>query len=181
MSRIGRQPVAIPQGVDVKVGKGVIQVKGPKGALDVALLPGIDAKVDGDEVNLTRTNEENRTRAFHGLARALLANATTGVSKGWTKELEIVGIGYRAEKQGDAVVFNLGYSHPVDFPVPDGITIDVDAKANRVTVGGIDRQRVGQVAAEIRALRPPEPYKGKGIRYAGERVRTKAGKQGAAS
>jgi large subunit ribosomal protein L6 len=103
------------------------------------------------------------------------------VSAGWTKELEIVGIGYRAEKQGDSVVFNLGYSHPIDFPVPDGITIDVDAKANRVTVGGIDRQRVGQVAAEIRALRPPEPYKGKGIRYAGERVRTKAGKQGATS
>jgi large subunit ribosomal protein L6 len=113
------------------------------------------------------------------LVRALLANATTGVSDGWKKELEIVGIGYRAEKKGQAVVFNLGHSHPINFEIPEEIDIEVDSKANRVTVTGIDRQRVGQVAAEIRALRPPEPYKGKGVRYADERVRTKAGKQGA--
>jgi large subunit ribosomal protein L6 len=179
MSRIGKMPVQIPKGVDINVDGRVIRVKGPKGALTVDLLPGVDAAIDDGNVNLTRENEERETRSFHGLIRALLANAATGVSEGWTKELDIVGIGYRAEKKGQSVVFNLGHSHPIDFAIPEGIDIDVDGKANRVTVKGIDRQRVGQVAAEIRALRPPEPYKGKGVRYSDERVRTKAGKQGA--
>ena len=179
MSRIGRKPIPIPSGVDVKIDAGVVRVKGPKGALQVDLMPGIEAEVADGAITLTRANEERQTRAYHGLNRALLANATTGVSDGWRKELEIIGIGYRAERKGAEVVFNLGYSHPIEFPVPDGIDIEVDAKANKVAVTGIDRQRVGQVAADIRSLRAPEPYKGKGIRYAGERVRTKAGKQGA--
>ena len=179
MSRIGKLPVAVPKGVDVKVSDQVITVKGPKGQLEVGLLPGVSAAVEDGSLNITRANDEPQTRSHHGLIRALLANAATGVSKGWSKQLEIVGIGYRAESKGKSVVFNIGYSHPIDFAVPDGIEIDVDAKANTVTVKGIDRQQVGQVAADIRGLRPPEPYKGKGIRYAGERVRTKAGKQGA--
>lgn len=179
MSRIGRKPIPIPSGVDVAVDSGVVRVKGPKGALQVDLMPGIEAEVADGAITLTRANEERQTRAYHGLNRALLANATTGVSEGWRKELEIIGIGYRAERKGSEVLFNLGYSHPIEFPVPEGIDIEVDAKANKVAITGIDKQRVGQVAADIRSLRAPEPYKGKGIRYAGERVRTKAGKQGA--
>ena len=179
MSRIGKMPIQVPKGVDVKIDGRSVRVKGPKGALSVNLLPGLDAAIEEGELKVTRQNEEAQTRSFHGLIRSLLANATTGVSDGWTKELDIVGIGYRAEKQGNDVVFNLGYSHPINFAVPDGIEIDVDAKTNRVTVKGIDRQQVGQIAAEIRALRPPEPYKGKGVRYSTEKVRTKAGKQGA--
>jgi len=179
MSRIGEKPIPIPKGVDFKLSDESVEVKGPKGSLTVKVLPGVGVAVEDGSVVLSRSNEERQTRAFHGLNRALLANAATGVSEGWKKDLEIVGIGYRAEKQGEAVVFNLGYSHPINFAIPDGIEIEVDAKANRVSVSGIDRQQVGQVAAEIRGLRPPEPYKGKGVRYVGERVRTKAGKQGA--
>ncbi len=145
------------------------------------MMDGITAEVADGDITLARTDEENRTRAFHGLSRALLANAVTGVSEGWSKALEIIGIGYRAERQGNAVVFSLGYSHPINFEIPDGIDIEVDAKANRITVHGRDRQQVGQVAAEIRGLRPPEPYKGKGVRYLGEQIRTKAGKQGASA
>ena len=179
MSRIGRLPVSVPKGVDVKISGQAITVKGPKGQLQVDLLPGVSAAVEDGNVNITRGDDAPQTRSYHGLVRALLANATTGVSEGWSKQLEIVGIGYRAESKGKSVIFNVGYSHPIDFAVPDGIEIEVDAKANTVTVKGIDRRQVGQVAADIRGLRPPEPYKGKGIRYVGERVRTKAGKQGA--
>jgi large subunit ribosomal protein L6 len=179
MSRIGKKPVPLPKGVEISVGNGIVQVKGSKGSLQVDLLPGVDAAVEGAELKITRENDEHKTVAFHGLVRALLANAVTGVSEGWKKELEIVGIGYRAERKESSVLFNLGYSHPIDFAIPEGIDIQVDTKANRVTVAGIDRQKVGQVAANIRGLRAPEPYKGKGIRYAGERIRMKAGKQGA--
>jgi large subunit ribosomal protein L6 len=179
MSRIGKQPVAVPKGVDISIANDVVTVKGPKGQLQVKLLPGVSAAVKDGSINITRANDERETRSFHGLLRALLANATTGVTEGWSKELEIVGIGYRAESQGKSVIFSLGYSHPIDFAVPDGIEIEVDGKANKITVKGIDRQQVGQIAAEIRGLRPPEPYKGKGVRYSDERVRTKAGKQGA--
>jgi large subunit ribosomal protein L6 len=179
MSRIGRKPITIPKGVEVKVSKGVVQIKGAKGALEVKLMPGIDATLKDGNLSLTLDSEERQLRAFHGMNRALVANAVTGVSEGWQKQLEIVGIGYRAESKGESVIFNLGYSHPIDFPVPDGISIEVDSKANRMTVTGIDRQKVGQVAADIRRLRAPEPYKGKGIRYVGERIRRKAGKQGA--
>jgi large subunit ribosomal protein L6 len=179
MSRIGKKPIEIPQGVEVKIDGNLVRVKGPKGALDVPLMNGISGEIADGSLTLSRTGDEREIRAFHGLARALVFNAVTGVSTGWTKALDIIGIGYRAEKQGQAVVFNLGYSHPINFEIPQGIDIEVDSKANRVTVHGIDRQQVGQVAAEIRRLRPPEPYKGKGVRYADERVRTKAGKQGA--
>jgi len=179
MSRIGRKPIQIPSGVEVSVAGRDVRVKGPKGTLTVGLLPGVNAAVADGALNLTRDDDERHTRSYHGLLRALLANAVTGVANGWTKELEIVGIGYRAEKRDGSVVFNLGHSHPIDFAVPAGIDIDVDAKANRLVVRGIDRQQVGQVAADIRALRPPEPYKGKGVRYLGEKIRSKAGKQGA--
>jgi len=179
MSRIGKQPVPVPKGVDVQIAGDLISVKGPKGQLQVKLLPGISAGIEDGTINVTRADDQGQTRSYHGLVRALLANATTGVSEGWSKELEIVGIGYRAESQGKTVTFNLGYSHPINFAVPEGIEVEVDAKANKVMVKGFDRQQVGQIAAEIRALRPPEPYKGKGIRYSDERVRTKAGKRGA--
>jgi large subunit ribosomal protein L6 len=179
MSRIGKQPISLPQGVNAQISGEVVSIKGPKGQLQVDVLPGVTVAVEDGTLNVTRADDEPQTRSFHGLVRALLANATTGVSEGWAKQLEIVGIGYRAESKGKNVIFNVGFSHPIDFEVPDGIEIDVDAKANLVTVKGIDRQQVGQIAAEIRGLRPPEPYKGKGIRYADERVRTKAGKQGA--
>ena len=179
MSRIGKLPIPIPSGVEVTIDGREVEVKGPKGALKIKVLPGISVAVEDGQIVVTRSSDERPARAFHGLNRALLANAATGVSEGWQKQLDIVGIGYRADKKGNEVVFNLGHSHPINFPIPEGIEIDVDSKTNRVTVQGIDRQRVGQVAAEIRGLRPPEPYKGKGVRYADERVRTKAGKQGA--
>jgi large subunit ribosomal protein L6 len=179
MSRIGRQPIAIPDGVTVAIGDAGVEIKGPRGALSVTTLPGITVAVQDGSIVLTRSSDERQLRAYHGLNRALLANATTGVSEGWRKQLEIVGIGYRAEKKSGSVLFSLGHSHPIDYTLPEGIDVEVDAKANRVTVIGNDRQQVGQVAAEIRGLRPPEPYKGKGVRYVGERVRSKAGKQGA--
>ena len=177
MSRIGKMPIPIPSGVEVTVGGRVVDVKGPKGALKIDMLPGISVVVEDGEIVLSRSSDERQTRAYHGLNRALVANATAGVSEGWQKQLEIVGIGYRADKQGNVVVFNLGHSHPINFAIPDGIEIDVDSKANKVTVKGIDRQRVGQVAAEIRAYRPPEPYKGKGVRYADEQVLRKEAKK----
>ena len=179
MSRIGKQPIPVPKGVEFTISGETVKIKGPKGLLQVDLLPGISAAMEDGSLNITRANDEPKSRSFHGLVRALIANAATGVSEGWVKKLEIVGIGYRAESKGKIVTFNLGYSHQIDFPVPDGIEIEVDGKANLLTVKGFDRQQVGQIAAEIRALRPPEPYKGKGIRYADERIRTKAGKQGA--
>jgi large subunit ribosomal protein L6 len=172
-------PVPVPKGVEISITGEAVRVKGPKGQLQVGLLPGISAVVEDGELKVARADEERQTRSYHGLVRALLSNAALGVSQGWSKDLEIVGIGYRAESKGRSVLFNLGYSHPIDFALPEGIDVDVDAKANKVTVRGIDRQQVGQIAADIRSLRPPEPYKGKGIRYATERVRTKAGKQGA--
>ena len=179
MSRIGKKPIEIPKGVEIKVDGQQVHVNGPKGALEVTLMKGISGELADGNLSLNRANDEREIRAFHGLARSLVANAVTGVSEGWSKSLDIIGIGYRAEKQGNAVVFSLGHSHPINFEIPQGIDIEVDAKANRVTVLGIDRQQVGQIAAEIRRLRPPEPYKGKGVRYTDERVRTKAGKQGA--
>ncbi len=178
MSRIGRKPVAIPKGVDCHVGNGVVQVKGPRGSMLISLLPGIGANVEGGSLSLSRTSEDAKTRAFHGLNRVLIANATVGVSEGWRKQLEIIGIGYRAERDKDVVVFSLGYSHQIRFAIPEGIDIEVDTKANKLVVIGNDRQRVGQVAADIRGLRPPEPYKGKGIRYTGEHIRMKVGKKG---
>ena len=178
MSRIGRLPVKLPQGVNLTVSRSEVQVKGPKGALATPLPSGIACKVEGAEAQLTRRNDERQQRALHGLARALLANAVKGVSTGWTRDLDIQGIGYRAIVQGRNIEFALGYSHPITFPIPEGITVTVE-KQTRVSVSGVDRQKVGQVAAEIRSLRPPEPYKGKGIRYMDEVIKKKVGKTGA--
>ena len=179
MSRIGRLPVTLPKGVTVAVGADAIQVKGPKGAIASPLPPGISCAVDAGKAVFKRSRELKRDKALHGLARALLANAVKGVSEGFSRELEIQGIGYKAQMQGKNLEMSLGFSHAVVFPVPDGVTIAVDPKQMRITISGIDRQRVGQVAANIRGIKPPEPYKGKGIRYAGEHVRRKVGKTGA--
>jgi len=178
MSRIGKLPVKLPQGVQLTVGKSEVGVKGPKGTVTTPLPGGITCKVEGSEAQLARRNDERQQRALHGLARALLANAVKGVSTGWTRDLDIQGIGYRATVQGKNVEFALGYSHPITFPIPEGISVTVE-KQTRVSVSGVDRQKVGQVAAEIRSLRPPEPYKGKGIRYLDEVIKKKVGKTGA--
>ncbi|MFQ5701656.1 MAG: 50S ribosomal protein L6 [Acidobacteriota bacterium] len=178
MSRIGRLPVKIPDGVTVTVEKSRIHVKGPKGDLTTLRPDGIDCKVDKGQAVLTRGSDARRQRALHGLTRALLANAVAGVTSGWKQQLEIQGIGYRAAVKGKQVEFALGFSHPVIYSIPDGVTIEVQ-RNTQIAISGVDRQRVGQAAAEIRALKPPEPYKGKGIRYAGEVVRKKVGKTGA--
>ena len=176
MSRIGKKEIPLPKGVDVKQDGNAVTVKGPKGSLTTQLVTGIGVKVEGNVVTFTRADEEKRTRAFHGLVRALVANNVRGVSEGFKRELDIIGVGYRAEVKGREVVFALGYSHPVRFPIPEGIDIAIDAKTGHVTVTGIDKQKVGQVAAEIRSLREPDPYKGKGIKYSDEIIRRKAGK-----
>lgn len=176
MSRIGKKEIPLPNGVEVLYTADAITVKGPKGTLSTVLIPGIAVAVENNVVKFERQNEEGRTRAFHGLMRALVANNVKGVSEGFKRELDIIGVGYRAEVKGKEVVFQLGYSHPVRFAIPDGIDIVVEAKTGHVTITGIDKQKVGQTAAEIRSLREPDPYKGKGIKYSDEVVRRKAGK-----
>ena len=176
MSRIGKKEIPLPKGVEVRQDGEAITVKGPKGTLSTAMVPGISVKVENNVVQFTRGDEEGRTRAFHGLMRALVANNVKGVSEGFKRELDIIGVGYRAEVKGREVVFALGYSHPVRFPIPEGIEIAIDAKTNHITITGIDKQKVGQTAAEIRSLREPDPYKGKGIKYSDEVIRRKAGK-----
>jgi large subunit ribosomal protein L6 len=176
MSRIGKKEIALPKGVEVKQQGQAVLVKGPKGSLTTDLVEGIGVKVENNVVKFTRSDEEKRTRAFHGMVRALVANNVLGVTQGFKKELDIIGVGYRAEVKGKEVVFQLGYSHPVRFPIPKGIDINVDAKTGHIIVSGIDKQQVGQTAAEIRALREPDPYKGKGIKYTDEVIRRKAGK-----
>ena len=178
MSRIGKKPIAIPKGVTVTVDGNTVKVQGPKGKLDTPLPLGI--KIEQKDGALLAVRESDSQAAIHGLARALVNNAVEGVTKGWTRELEIVGIGYRAEMKGKGmVVFSLGYSHPIEYPLPTGVDCAVDAKLTKLTLNGIDRQKVGQVAAEMRSLRPPDPYKNKGVRYAGERLKKKVGKTGA--
>jgi large subunit ribosomal protein L6 len=178
MSRIGRKPIPLPKGVVVKIEGDVINVQGPKGKLDTQLPRGIH--IEQQDGNLVAVRENDSQAAVHGLARALVNNAVEGVTRGWTRELEIVGIGYRAELKGkNMVVFSLGYSHPIEYPLPGGIEATVDPKQTKLSVTGIDRQKVGQVAAEMRSLRPPDPYKNKGVRYAGERLKKKVGKTGA--
>ena len=176
MSRIGNKPIPLPKGVKVNVQDGSVLVEGPKGKLSTPLPPGIHAQVQDSTLVCRRENDSQA--ALHGLIRSLLANAVLGVTQGFSKELEIVGVGYRAETKGRMVVFNLGYSHPIEFPLPEGISVTVD-KQTRLVVSGIDKQKVGQVAANMRRLRPPEPYKQKGVRYFGERLKKKAGKTGA--
>jgi large subunit ribosomal protein L6 len=178
MSRIGKKPIVIPKGVTIKIEGNTVAVQGPKGKLDTALPAGI--RMEQKDGTLLALRETDSQAAVHGLARALVNNAVDGVTKGWSKELEIVGIGYRAEMKGKGtVVFNLGFSHPIEYPLPTGIDVVIDPKQTRLTVSGIDRQKVGQVAAEVRGLRPPDPYKNKGVRYVGERLKKKVGKTGA--
>ena len=177
MSRIGRKPIPVPAGVKVQLGAAAVEVQGPKGKLKVPLPAGISFEQKDGVLTALRQSEEHR--ALHGLARALVANAVRGVTEGFKKELDIVGVGYRAELKGKTVVFALGYSHPIEFPVPEGIQITVE-KQTRLVVSGADRAQVGQVAANMRGLRPPDPYKQKGIRLVGERLKKKAGKAGAA-
>jgi large subunit ribosomal protein L6 len=178
MSRIGKKPIPVPKGVTVNVGKGVVEVKGPKGALKQAVPPGIHFKLDGAELLAVTDTEDKALGKFHGLARSLVANAVQGVNEGFKRELDIVGVGYRAELKGQQVHFALGYSHPVVFDVPKGIDVVVD-KQTHITVTGVDMQLVGQVAANIRRLRKPDPYKQKGVRYMGEILKKKVGKTGA--
>jgi large subunit ribosomal protein L6 len=178
VSRIGRMPVPIPQGVEIRSDGEFVRVKGPKGELASRIPPGIAVEVDKGEVRFARSNDEPQQRAWHGLVRSLVANSVEGVTKGFIKELEISGVGYKAEVRGKSVVFSLGYSHPIDFPIPEGVAVAVDAKAGRLTVTGADRQKVGQTAAEIRKLRVPDPYKAKGIKYANEVIKRKVGKAG---
>ncbi len=176
MSRIGKKELPLPKGVEVRQEGNNVFVKGPKGTLTTPIVTGISMKVDNNVVKFERQDDEGKSRAFHGLMRALVANNVKGVSEGFKRELDIVGVGYRAEVKGKEVVFQLGYSHPVRFPVPEGIDITVDAKTGHITITGIDKQKVGQTAAEIRSLRQPDPYKGKGIKYSDEIIRRKAGK-----
>jgi len=178
MSRVGRKLIVVPKDVKVGIEAGTLQIQGPKGKLKTPVPPGISFVLDGAQLSCKRTNDERQQRAFHGLARALAQNAIKGVTEGFSKELDIVGVGYKAAVDGGKVVFSLGYSHPVVYPIPEGIKVAVD-KQTRVVVSGIDRQQVGQVAAEIRGLRKPDPYKQKGIRYVGEVLKKKAGKAGA--
>jgi large subunit ribosomal protein L6 len=178
MSRIGKKPISLPKGVTVKIEGNTVAVQGPKGKLDTVVPRGI--RVEQQDGHIVALRENDSQAALHGLTRALVNNAVEGVTRGWTRELEIVGIGYRAEMKGKTmVVFTLGYSHPIEYPLPSGVDVAVDPKQTRLTVTGIDRQKVGQVAAEMRSLRPPDPYKNKGVRYVGERLKKKVGKTGA--
>ena len=179
MSRIGRLPVAIPAGVEVTVAEGnVVTVKGPKGTLERALPTEMEIKVEDGHVVVSRPNDLKKMKSLHGLTRSLIANMITGVSEGYEKKLEINGVGYRAQKKGKEITFNLGFSHPVVMTDPEGIETEMDGQ-NIIIVKGIDKEKVGQYAAEIRELRKPEPYKGKGIKYADEVIRRKVGKTGA--
>lgn len=178
MSRIGRLPVTIPAGVQVNVQGSNVHVKGPKGELQRTFSPLIDIALDNNQIILKRNSDRPEERALHGTTRAVIANMIQGVSNGFVVSLEVEGVGYRAEMDGKTLVLNVGYSHPVRVEPPAGISFEVDQKTRQIKVSGFDRELVGQTAAEIRRVRPPEPYHGKGIRYAGEKIRRKAGKAG---
>ena len=180
MSRVGVLPIPVPSGVDVAVHDGRVDVSGPKGALNMLLPAVVRAEVADGAVVVSRADDERSSRSMHGLARNLIANMVTGVSDGFTRELLINGVGYRAEVQGQVLVVDVRYSQPVELQIPEGLTVQVEG-GNRILISGIDRQRVGQFAADVRAVRPPEPYKGKGIRYADEHVRRKVGKSAVGS
>ena len=178
MSRIGRMPVEVPQGVDVEIKGSHIRVKGPKGELEHTFPAAMDISMEDGQIAVKRPSDESTHRAQHGMTRALINNMIVGVSQGFEKVLEVNGIGYRAELSGKNLVLNVGYSHPVEVEPPTGISFDVDTRTRQIKVQGYDKVEVGQVAANIRAIRPPEPYKGKGIKYLDERIRRKAGKAG---
>lgn len=177
MSRIGRKPIAVPAGVEINIDGSTVAVKGPKGALSKTFNPAMKLSLTDGSVTVERPTDGKSHRSLHGLTRTLISNMVEGVSKGFSKSLEIEGVGYRAAKQGKELVMNLGYSHQVVMPEIEGITIDVPAP-NKIVINGIDKQKVGQFAADVRKKRPPEPYKGKGVRYAGERIVRKEGKAG---
>ncbi len=178
MSRIGRMPVEVPQGVDVELKGSFVRVKGPKGQLEHTFPAAMKITMDGGVVTVERPSDAKEHRALHGMTRALINNMVTGVSAGFEKVLQVEGVGYRAEMSGKNLVLNVGYSHPVEIVPDEGITFDVDTRARLIKIQGYDKAVVGQVAADIRKVRPPEPYKGKGIRYQGEHIRRKAGKAG---
>lgn len=176
MSRIGRKPINIPAGVEAKLSDGVMTVKGPKGTLSHDVPPKMSVAIDDGVITVTRPDDKKESKSLHGLTRTLISNMVKGVTDGFTKELEVNGVGYRVQKQGNTLVLNLGYSHQVKVPEVDGIKFEV--QGNKITVLGADKQQVGQIAANIRAKRPPEPYKGKGIKYVNEVIRRKEGKTG---
>jgi len=180
MSRIGKQPVPIPDKVKVQISSAEVSYEGPKGKLSTPIPEGIKCEQQENALVFARSGNSGQQRSFHGLARALAANAVKGVSEGFSKELDIVGVGFRAEEKGKSVLFNLGYSHPIEYPIPDGIEVKVD-KQTHISVSCADRQQVGQVAAVIRGLKVPDPYKNKGIRYTGEVLKKKAGKTAGAA
>jgi large subunit ribosomal protein L6 len=177
MSRIGKKPIPIPDKVKIEIKPDSVVVTGPKGSVSNPIPPGIKFEQQDKQVHAIRKDDSGPQRAYHGLARALVANAVKGVTEGFSKELDIVGVGYRAESRKNSVMFTLGFSHPIEYPIPPGINITVD-KQTKLVVSGVDRQLVGQVAANIRGLKKPDPYKQKGIRYTGERLKKKAGKAG---
>ncbi len=178
MSRIGKLPIAVPKGVTVAVDKSAVSVKGPKGELSQDIAPGIKVSVTDDVITVERKNDSKQARSYHGLYRKLISNMVIGVSQGFTRALQINGVGFRAEVKGKTLLLNLGYSNPIEYVINDDLTITTDGP-NKVVVSGIDKQKVGQACAEIRSLRPPEPYKGKGVKYEEERIRRKVGKSGA--
>ncbi len=178
MSRVGKRPIEVPNGTKVSIENGIFTAEGPKGKVSQRLLDGITVAIDDGVINVSRADDSADMRSKHGLVRSLLANAVAGVTEGWLKELQLNGVGYKAEVQGRAVNFSLGYSHPIVYQLPEGIDVEID-KSNKISVRGADRQEVGQVAAEIRSLKKPDPYKGKGIKYVDEVIRRKVGKAGA--
>jgi large subunit ribosomal protein L6 len=179
MSRLGSRAVPVPKGVNVNLSEGNIAIKGPKGELSQKILASTSVSYDNDKIVVTRANDSRPVKAYHGLMRMLIANMVTGVSQGFTKNLELIGVGYKAEVRGKILLLNLGFSHPINYAFPTGISISVkqNPKSTVITVSGIDKEKVGQAAADIRSYRPPDSYKGKGVRYQGEIIRLKAGKQ----
>lgn len=178
MSRVGQLPVEVPSGVDVKISGSHVQIKGPKGELEFDFSPEIGISLQESEIQVSRASDERQMRSLHGTTRALIQNMITGVTDGFQKELQLVGVGYRATMEGNNLVLNVGYSHPVVVEPPEGISFEVGERNQQIFISGIDKQVVGQIAADIRKVRPPEPYKGKGIRYKDEYIRRKAGKAG---
>ena len=176
MSRVGRKPISVPAGVDCKLDGVELKVKGPKGQLERKLHPNMQVTIEGDLITVTRPTDGRIDRSLHGLTRTLVSNMVIGVTEGFSKTLNIVGVGYKVDLKGKALNLSLGYSHTIDYPAPEGIEFEVDSKKNIIIVKGKDKEVVGQVAAEIRKLRPPEPYKGKGVMYENEKIRRKAGK-----
>lgn len=176
MSRIGKKPIKVPEKVDVKIKEDTITIKGPKGELNWNVPPSIQVTVADGSITVARANDSKIEKSLHGLARSIISNMVIGVSDGFQRVLEIIGVGYRAQVAGNKLMLTLGYSHPIEYPLPEGISAAVDQKQVHITLTGVDKQKLGQVAASLKALRPPDAYKGKGVRYSGERLKLKAGK-----